>query len=578
MFSETYFSVRVKGCAGAAYEIHESRSCVMDLTSVLLEAQDNVRQIHTLNHVLGIHSAVPKPPAGPAPASPRPSIPTGDTKKGNDADSNKNADNMNESRVPDMYRMDTIVHSLSRPDVEADFATAPINLSATASSRTFTSVSSMQRLAHAVRDDLPMDVVATNALDFVAAWRKEDGRCTAQDDLFHECISSRLTIEATEEECRRRLRHLLFNVAEQLDRFAVLGEYDKFVVFCMENEPVWRQAARQLQEDNTARLNTAANIYIRFLLEDAAVSEKTKMYQEAADFVVSLSLMEREQRGVAQTKAVARRRRQSASQVTTPTATVTRRRNGDEAGASAGRAGSHSPNDPKAHKKEAGSGATAAERVKPLSSVEVDNYREGWRAILGHLTNGERGGPTHQNVTPPATALPVAAAAPLSAREQQHKNKSPILPEVASLNGSRNEGRQQQTKSKDFVFPSPKETKVETKRSPPNDKDKHKSLPPVSRDAQKIQKDDKAAVSSSSRPAQKSRDEPRGKRNPSPPRGPSLPSTRGAEAAARKSEADAKPKEIRPVVVNATVQRHADGNRDPRGGPRHSHREAKARS
>ncbi|KPI85154.1 hypothetical protein ABL78_5779 [Leptomonas seymouri] len=484
MPSETRFSVHVRGCATAAYKINESRNCVMDLTSVLLAAQDNVRQIQMLNHVLGIRSAVPKPPAEAVPPKTRPSITNRKTSRD---DTNTNID---EAGFSDMCRMDCIERGLPGSGLKADRAATSLGSSTSNSSRTFVPVSAMQRLAHAVPGDLPIDIVATNALGFVAGWRKEDQKCAAQDDLIHECLSSHHTIERNEAESRWRLSYLLFSATEQLSRFAILDEYENFIRFCVVNEPIWQQAAQQLERDNSARLNTTANMYARFLLADTVMSEKMKMYQEAADFVISLRLMEREQYSAAHKTAVARRRRQSASQVLAPVAPPRHsksHKNRKEAAASAPHMEPNSSSSQNNNHEKTVDDAHAARQVKPLPSMERDKYREGWRAILGTLTNGKLGRPARADSASVSTLA--AAAAPPKGSGKHHKHKLPVQPEGVLHKSSKGDERPHRPKSESVVL-APLKDERKPRAKPPShaEGDPGVSLPPVQRDPKKPKK------------------------------------------------------------------------------------------
>lgn len=555
MSSETYFNIQVMGCAAAAYQINASRHCVRDVSTVLLEAQDNVRQIHMLNHVLGIRPAVPVPPAGAPHRSPRPRPVMSRPEAAATAAVAPSGDGAEETG---MYRMDAIAPSSSQPSFDGDLMTGQISLSVTRSSRTFTPVSTMQRLAHAVRDDLPMDIVASNALDFVAAWRREDGKCAAQEDLIHECLTTGHTIEAAELEGRWRLEHLLINVTEQLHRFVLLSEYDKFIIFCVENEPVWRQAARHLQKENDARLNTTANIYARFLFEDTVAAEKTRMFQEAADYVVSLQIVEREQRSIARANAMTRRRRQSASQVVTPLPTPresgTRRAETAPTAAAASNTttattrGSSGGNHGKGERRKEAA-VPPAPQVKALTSVEVDNYREGWRAVMGHFTNGEKGGRTS------LPAVTTSAAPPSKSSEDKRRLKSPP-------------GRPEAAKSKGAAVPPSKE-----------EKDRRTPLPPATKEEKKSHRE-KTSLSPSPPPSlpSRSKDDARGHRHSSP-RDTAVQQSRQAaeEAAARRAKEEKKAKEARPVAVKAAPPRSSEEPREERRH-HHHHREAKARS
>lgn len=429
MPSDSLFTVRLGGCAEAARELNESRRCVMDVQSILLEASDHLRQLRVVQRTLDLHPVTPSPPlASPPRASPHPLH----RPRMKDDEAVRPV----KIALPMLYSDATGDVALA---VQESWATMECTPRSSPSTRTFTPVSTMQRLAHPVVAGLPVSVVATNALNFVAAWRREDSNSAGQEEVVHDCLQVRYDTEQ-EEGSRSRLRHLLLTVSEQMDRFAIMGEYDKFAVFCIDHEPVWRQAARQLQKENDARFNSTENIYARFVMEETALSEKMKMYQEATDYVLSQRFAEWEMRRAAQKTAVERRRRQSASHVvpvpseprqraiaasTAAPATPPPERHGAAAGAFG-----HSPPPPVPHRpadtpdRHSGRSKDRAapppsKPVEPLSSVEVDPYRERWRSIVGYLSGGERGKPaTHaapaaeaRHQSSPASALPPAARA-----------------------------------------------------------------------------------------------------------------------------------------------------------------------
>ena len=567
MSSEAHYTVHVNGCVAAAYKISGSRNCVMDLTCVLLETQDSMRQIHMLNNVLGIRSVQPRPPATPAPASPRPARLTCASDPCDNASTS--------ASLSGMFRMAFIKSGSSQPGCGGCSVSTAIRPNTTTNGHTFGPVSTMQRLGHRMQSDSPMDVIATEALEFVAAWRREDERCAAQEDLIHECLSSRCTVERSEEESRARLEHLLAIVTEQLDRFAIMGEYDKFVVFCMENEPVWRQAAWQLQKENNVRLSTTENIYARFLLEDTAVAEKWRMYQEAADYVVSVSIVEREQRSLAHTKAMARRRRQSASQVVTTTSAPREPRSYRRRGGDTGGSGEAAEALPVArHAASPGLPASASDHektaivtqgVNSVKSMEIDRYCEGWQTMLEHLTNGERGCLSRYNEDsgPAATAAGAAGvAAPLPAKGDggRRKNKSSVEEPAAP--------RRHSAKDDNPVSLPPKVAgNAEAKKWSREKENKRTLLPPVKACDVKSRGD--KAVPSPSPPLpskSKSKDELRGHDQSSRenPVQRCLHSTEKA-VAARKTKEDPKKKEQRPIAVKAASPKSSDEKHDFRG-------------
>ncbi|EPY18317.1 hypothetical protein STCU_10072 [Strigomonas culicis] len=102
---------------------------------------------------------------------------------------------------------------------------------------------------------------------------------------------------------------LFVEVTEQVYRDYVLLEYDKFAVFCRDQEPVWRKAARDLQLMNEARLNSTGNIYERFQFQELCFREKQLLYQESLDFLFSVKILEQDEKSTAHFKARDRRRR-----------------------------------------------------------------------------------------------------------------------------------------------------------------------------------------------------------------------------------------------------------------------------
>ncbi|KAK7195282.1 hypothetical protein NESM_000453900 [Novymonas esmeraldas] len=441
MDSEVLFHVCVRGTAVAAFEAAGTCTRITDVTNALQETEKHLRRIRRAHRALGLHTVAPTPPVLPAPNTSRltlrsPALEHGERPAAialpaQDGDGDGSGS------------------SALQPLVAQESFGAPEGLPCgSRSTRTFTPVSTMQKLAHPVVRGLPVAVVAANALAFVAAWRVEDRKFLAQGDIVHECLTARQNVENEEEGCRMRLRQLLLTVSEQMDRFVMIGEYDKFVVFCIEREPVWRQAARQLQKENEARLNSTANIYARFLLGETAVAEKLCMFQVAADYVVSQRFAEREQRHIARVRAQERRRRQSAPQMTPlvsetqaghpqpqpqpqPQAQHNHHHRGQER-TPAPPASSPAPTlarGPQGGSGERRSGAgkeKALPSVEPLSAVEVDHYKEGWRTVLGHLSNGERGRAPSQ-----PTAQPTAAAAKGSDAKRQLTSPPPHPPPPA---------------------------------------------------------------------------------------------------------------------------------------------------
>ncbi|XQJ28107.1 hypothetical protein NXY56_004116 [Leishmania guyanensis] len=391
MASELHFKVDVKGCAAAAYKINEVRGHLMDAKRVLLKINDHLRQIDIICRMLGIHPVGPASLAAPVLTLPRPVLHT--SMVVHDKPSAKTAPPMLLSGSSDD------ISSLAAEDSAGKLSITPWGFT---NACTFTPVSNMQHHAHLMVSVLPIDVIVKNALNFVATWYREESKCTPQQDLIHSCLKVRYVSEIEEEADRSRLHRLLLTVSEQVDRFIVMDEYKKFVSFCVDQEPMWLQAARQLQGENEAQLKTTENIYARFLIEDVTLREKGLMLQEATDYVVSLCFLEQDQRLTAQVRAVEHCCNcQLVPQVTSvpfePHLCLHHHQHHNESSATAPAGGLTAPQLQKSRgdsmdRCSGSSKGKGSKKVKPsLSSVEVDPYRERWLSIIGFLTKGERG-------------------------------------------------------------------------------------------------------------------------------------------------------------------------------------------
>ncbi|KAG5475370.1 hypothetical protein LSCM1_03483 [Leishmania martiniquensis] len=295
MASESHFDVHVKGCAATAFEISQARGRVAEARRVLLETDDHLRQIRKVYRALDLHPVLPSPRTSTALAAPRPVMHTPMAAHGERPPS---------TELRALGDASNNVFSLA-----AQYSVAALEVASQGSSttRTFTPMPTMESYVHRVVSELPVSVVAEDALTFVAAWRKEDGKRTPLEDLINDCSEARCNLEIEEQGSRDRLRQLLLTVWEQMERFVLMGEYNKFVVFCVHQEPVWRQAARQLRREQGAQLKTAADIFARFYMEEAAWTEKKLMFQEAAGFL-SQCFAELEQQRFSQARAAERHR------------------------------------------------------------------------------------------------------------------------------------------------------------------------------------------------------------------------------------------------------------------------------
>ncbi|CBZ28237.1 hypothetical protein, unknown function [Leishmania mexicana MHOM/GT/2001/U1103] len=355
-----------------------------------MKTDDHRSQIHMMYRALGIRPVAPAPLIQPALTlqSPRPHTPM-----------------VVHEKTPAKIALPMLLSDSSGDGsyLAGKESVGTLNMTPPGSprTRTLTSVSYMHHHAHLATSELSVSVLAASALNFAAAWRTEDSMCTAQRNLIYCCSKVRRDLELEEAGSRHRLSQLLLTVSEQMHRFVVMGEYSKFVVFCVDQEPVWRQAARQLQKEKEARLRTTKNIYSRFLMEEVALSEKLCMFQEASDFVVSQGYAAREQRQRAQIGAVRRRcDRKSAPQVTPvpfePQSHLHHPQHNNESNPAALAGGwtppqLQRPRDDSTDRRCGSSKEQFSENAKPLSDTKVDRYRQRWQEIIWVLTNGERG-------------------------------------------------------------------------------------------------------------------------------------------------------------------------------------------
>ncbi|KAG5475629.1 hypothetical protein LSCM4_04211 [Leishmania orientalis] len=371
MASKSHFEVRLNGCATTAVKISEARDRVADAKRVILEADDHLRQIRKVYRALGLVPVTPSPPTATALTVPLPVL------HSSRAVHDEHPANM---ALPTLRKSFNDVFSLA-----AQYSAGALEVTSRDSPTlcTVTSMPNIQQHSPKVISEPPVSVVAANALNYVAAWRKEDSRCTLQEDVIHDCLRVRYNLEVEEQGSRHRLRQLLLTVWEQMDRFVVMSEYSKFVVFCVHQEPMWRQAAHQLKKEKDARLNTAESILTHFQMEEVALTEKMFMFQEAAGFV-SQCFAKWEKRQLTQTRAAERRRGlQSARQMTcvqfTPHSHPHHRGSHDDGDDAAPAVSSTLPplQRPRGDSLLALSGkreARAAQKVEPLSAVEMCSY------------------------------------------------------------------------------------------------------------------------------------------------------------------------------------------------------------
>ncbi|KAG5475893.1 hypothetical protein CUR178_03607 [Leishmania enriettii] len=273
MASKSHFEVRVNGCAATAVKISEARDRVADAKRVILEADDHLRQIRKAYRALGLGPVTPSPPTATALTGPLPVLHTPRA---------IHEDHPANMALPTLREPFNDVFSVA---AQFDSGTMEVASRDSPTLCTVTSIPSIQQHVHKVISKPPVSVVAANALNCVAAWRKEENRCTPQEDVIHDCLRVWYNLEVEKQGTRHRLRRLLLTVWEQIDRFVVMSEYRKFVVFCVHQEPMWRQAARQLKRENDAWLSTPESIFAHFQMEEAALTEKMFMFQGAAGFV-----------------------------------------------------------------------------------------------------------------------------------------------------------------------------------------------------------------------------------------------------------------------------------------------------
>lgn len=95
-------------------------------------------------------------------------------------------------------------------------------------------------------------------------------------------------IQMEERESRLRLGQVLLQIEEQVARRALGLLFNHFVTFYIKRETVWRRAARELLVRHAELMNNTECVYQRFQIEVTAVSEKYVLFQEFADYLVSL--------------------------------------------------------------------------------------------------------------------------------------------------------------------------------------------------------------------------------------------------------------------------------------------------
>lgn len=146
-----------------------------------------------------------------------------------------------------------------------------------------------------VLDSLPSGlvsivVVQQEAVAYVERARREQARHVALSELKYAWLKSYLNTYEEEADARLRLHVALLEFAEHTARVKLHQAYQKFVVFSVKNEPVWRKAAKELQMRNEERMNSAENVYARFVLAEDAYAGKQRLFQEETDYVLSLRI------------------------------------------------------------------------------------------------------------------------------------------------------------------------------------------------------------------------------------------------------------------------------------------------
>ncbi|KAG5501487.1 hypothetical protein JKF63_03316 [Porcisia hertigi] len=419
MTSGLQFDVQVKGCAAVAFIIEVWRSHLNDAMCMLLETDQQLRQVRKAYSRLGIRSVVPAPPVASAKAFTR-SLP-----QAHAVDVESQAMN----GVPMLLR--ELPGGTPPLAAQDSIGTLKVAWGLSPISRVFTPVLTIPCLAHPMASERPRSDLETNASNFVEAWQQEDSKRTLQQDLIHDCLAARYEIEVVEERSRHRLQWLLLSASEQLLRFLVLAKYHKFVRFCSDQEPLWRQAALQLQKKNAARLDTTENVYARFLMEEVVLVEKKRMFQEAADFLVSQWFARREKcRMLRMSRTQPFRCRQQDTEVRF------------ERLEPFGRTHYHTRHEGTSAAREGGSALPRVQRsrgslacrctgdsnervspiVEPLSALEVSPHQERRGATTRSFTNSARG-----EGVPCSKALPAASSKGHYAKD---KSMFPSLPKV----------------------------------------------------------------------------------------------------------------------------------------------------
>lgn len=402
--AEAFYNVGVVGAAKLAFQVNASRTSIRDICGMMLEVEDSVRQIQKTRDEMEtcIFSVAPSlPTAEPLVEGKREKSEQAAAKLSVNDCSSMGESNMLTPVVCEAVRLDETENALVEPRCSIP--------------RAFPRRRSIYHFTRAVDIRQPVSIVASEALNFVAKWRQTEAQCNEYEQLVYSYLDQRLGLLREEEDSRYRLQQLWISVSEQINRFLLFVEYDRFVVFCLQNEPVWRQAARRLQKENEARLKTTAFLYNRFLFTEKVMEEKIEIYQVAADFIVSLKFVEMDKQKQAHSRAMARRRQLSAPVIVhlpQPAAPPTSATLPNSTDPERGR----SPKLPReGHKKEKRKKlrssvpealpqpcAQAVECVAPVRSspttrrptsrplLHDDQFTDGWRALFAFLSSGEK--------------------------------------------------------------------------------------------------------------------------------------------------------------------------------------------
>lgn len=137
--------------------------------------------------------------------------------------------------------------------------------------------------------------IAHEALRFVAMARARDGMVARADALQSAYDAAALNLAEEEHATRGRLLGARLELAEGISRNVVAQQYEKFVVFALDSEPIWRRAARRLQQRNEQLQLAAQNSYRLFEFQENMMQEKLTMLSEARDYLLSLKLMQEDE-------------------------------------------------------------------------------------------------------------------------------------------------------------------------------------------------------------------------------------------------------------------------------------------